>query len=365
MSQDAFPPVCDAPSEEGSCRNQEGSSSERSIFLSTKTLTAISAIALVVAACGSSSATAETPATTPAPVSATEAASSAGPSTTSSPSTTATDVAGFPVTVETANGSVTIPARPEHIVSLSPTSTEVLFAIGAGEQVVAVDNQSNYPSEAPATDLTGFDPNLEAIAGYGTDLVILMYDPGEVVAGFEALGIPVVMHPAAWTLDEAYAQIEQVGAATGHVAEATELVESMRSEIAEIAGTTDGDGATYYHELSPDYYTVTAATFVGTLYEMLGLANIADGADPDGYGYPQLSPEHILAENPTLIFLADTKCCGQDSEAVAGRPGWDLLTAVQSRAISELDDDIASRWGPRVVDFFEAIAVAVDGQQNG
>lgn len=363
MSQDAFPPVCDTPSEEGLCRNQEGSSSERSIRLSTRTLTAIAAIALVVAACGSSSATAETAATTSAPVSATAGSPSASVPATSSPS--ATGAAGFPVTVETANGSVTIPARPEHIVSLSPTSTEVLFAIGAGEQVVAVDNQSNYPSEAPATDLTGFDPNLEAIAGYEADLVILMYDPGEVVAGFEALGIPVVMHPAAWTLDEAYAQIEQVGAATGHVAEATELVESMRTEIAEIAGTTDGDGATYYHELSPDYYTVTSATFVGTLYEMLGLANIADGADPDGYGYPQLSPEHILAEDPSLILLADTKCCSQDRETVAVRPGWNVLTAVQNGAISELDDDIASRWGPRVVDLFEAIAVTVDGQQDG
>ena len=246
--------------------------------------------------------------------------------------------------------------------SLSPTSTEVLFAIGAGGQVVAVDDQSNYPAKAPTTDLTGFEPNLEAIAGYDADLVILMYDPGDVVAGLEALGIPVIVHQAAWTLEEAYAQIEQVGAATGHASDATELVESMRSSIAAVAGATDGGGATYYHELSPDYYTVTSATFVGSLYEMLGLTNIADGADPDGYGYPQLSPEHILAEDPSLIFLADTKCCGQDRETIAERPGWDVLSAVQAGAIAELDDDVASRWGPRVVDLFGAIAEAVDGQ---
>lgn len=329
--------------------------------MSPRIQVAIAAFALVVAGCGSSSATAETPATT-----TTVAAGTQSTTTTSeppsSPSTTRAEPTGFPVTVETANGPITIESRPEHIVSLSPTSTEVLFAIGAGGQVVAVDDQSNYPAKAPTTDLTGFEPNLEAIAGYDADLVILMYDPGDVVAGLEALGIPVIVHQAAWTLEEAYAQIEQVGAATGHASDATELVESMRSSIAAVAGATDGGGATYYHELSPDYYTVTSATFVGSLYEMLGLTNIADGADPDGYGYPQLSPEHILAEDPSLIFLADTKCCGQDRETIAERPGWDVLSAVQAGAIAELDDDVASRWGPRVVDLFGAIAEAVDGQ---
>ncbi|MGB5432222.1 MAG: ABC transporter substrate-binding protein [Acidimicrobiia bacterium] len=331
--------------------------------MSPQNLAAIAAVALVVAACGSSSATADTSATTTVPASTTQL-----PTTTSEPpsssSTGSAETAGFPVTIQAANGPVTIAAQPEHIVSLSPTSTEVLFAIGAGGQVAAVDDQSNYPEEAPTTDLTGFEPNLEAIAGYEADLVILMYDPGEVVAGLETLGIPVIVHPAARTLEEAYAQIGQVGAATGHAEDATGLVESMKSDIAAIAGATDGTGATYYHELSPDYYTVTSATFVGTLYAMLGLANIADGADPDGYGYPQLSPEHILDEDPSLIFLADTKCCSQDRESIAQRPGWDVLSAVQAGAISELDDDIASRWGPRVVDLLEAIADAVDGQSD-
>jgi iron complex transport system substrate-binding protein len=359
--------VSDAPSEEGYRRIHERSSSERSILMSRRSMTLIAGLALVVSACGSSSATAEAPppaegrVATTAPVVTTQAATTASETPTS---TAAVDgeATAFPVTVETANGSVTIPARPEHIVSLSPTSTEVLFAVGAGEEVVAVDSQSNYPEEAPTTDLTGLEPNLEAIAGLDADLVVLMYDPGEVVAGLEALGIPVIVHPAAWTLEDAYAQIEQIGVATGNADRASELVESLRSDIAAIAGTTNGAGATYYHELSPDYYSVTSATFVGSLYEMLGLANIADGADPDGFGYPQLSAEHILAEDPSLIFLADTKCCDQDSETIAQRPGWDVLSAVRDGAITELDDDVASRWGPRVVDLFEAIAVAVDGR---
>jgi iron complex transport system substrate-binding protein len=172
------------------------------------------------------------------------------------------------------------------------------------------------------------------------------------------------MHPSAISLDDAYTQIEQIGAATGHLGAAAALVASMQAGIGDITTSTDGGGATYYHELSPDYYSVTSATFVGALYTMLGLENVADGADPDGYGYPQLSAEHILDQDPALIFLADTTCCGQEARTVAERPGWDALTAVQGGAIAELDDDIASRWGPRVVDFVEAIAEAVAVLQN-
>ncbi len=332
--------------------------------MARKTLTIFAAIALVAAACGSSSDTAEAPsttlgATTTVASTTTIAASSTTSSSTTTSSTTTPDSAGFPVTIDAPNGPVTIEKRPDHIVSLSPTSTEVLFAVGAGTQVVAVDNQSNYPTDAPMTDLTGFEPNLEAIAGYGADLVVLMYDPGDAIAGLEAIGIPVIMHPSAGTLNDAYTQIEQIGAATGHLGEAAALVASMQAGIADVTTSTDGGGSTYYHELSPDYYSVTSATFVGSLYDMIGLVNIADGADPDGYGYPQLSAEHILDQDPALIFLADTKCCGQDAGTVAERPGWDTLTAVQGGAIAELDDDIASRWGPRVVDFVEAIAEAV------
>lgn len=327
-------------------------------------LLTITAIALVAAACGSSSDTAGAPSTTLGTTTTVEVTTTVGTSSTTSPSTTTLSTTvpeetGFPVTIDAPNGPVTIETQPENVVSLSPTSTEVLFVVGAGPQVVAVDNQSNYPAEAPMTDLTGFEPNLEAIAAFGADLVVIMYDPGDVITGLEAIGIPVIMHPSALTLDDAYTQIEQLGAATGHLEDAVALVASMQAGIADVTTSTDGGGATYYHELSPDYYSVTSATFVGALYTMLGLSNIADGADPDGYGYPQLSAEHILDQDPALIFLADTKCCGQDAGTVAERPGWDSLTAVQGGAITGLDDDIASRWGPRVVDFVGAIAGAV------
>ncbi len=284
----------------------------------------------------------------------------AGCSATSSTTNPPGGPGGFPITIVTPSGPVTLDARPARIVSLSPTATETLFAIEAGGQVIAVDDQSSYPAEAPVTDLTGLEPNIEAIASLGADLVVMMFDPGEVVAALDAIGIPAIVHGSAADLDDAYAQIEQLGAATGNVAAAAALVGRMQADIDRILDEADAGGATYYHELDPVLYSATSATFAGALYGMLGLVNIADeAADPDGFGYPQLSPEYIVAEDPDFVFLADTRCCGQSSTTVADRPGWDTMTAVQRGNVVELDDDIVSRWGPRIVDFLESIADAV------
>jgi ABC-type Fe3+-hydroxamate transport system substrate-binding protein len=249
------------------------------------------------------------------------------------------------------------PAAAKRIVSMSPTATEMLFAIGAGPQVVAVDSNSNYPKEAPKTDLSAYQPNLEAIAGYKPDLVVYSDDPGELSAGLAKLGIPAMKQPAATGLDDTYAQIDQLGKATGHAAEAAKLTATMRAEIAKIvaAGRPERH-LTYYHELDKNLYSATSKTFIGQLYSLLGMENIADLADKDKSGYPQLSAEYVVKADPDLIFLADTKCCGQSAKTVAARDGWDQITAVKSGGVVELDDDVASRWGPRVVDFLKTIA---------
>jgi iron complex transport system substrate-binding protein len=272
-----------------------------------------------------------------------------------------TEGAAFPVTVDAANDEVTIERRPERIVSLSPTATEMLFAIGAGDQVEAVDDQSNYPPQAPTTDLSGYEPNVEAIAGYQPDLVVFSDDPADLGASLERLEIPAIQQPAAVTLDETYAQIEELGRATGNADGASDLVVSMRSDIQEIVESSPrpGQRLSYYYELDDTYFTATSETFIGATFGLLGLRNIADPADEDGSGYPQLSSEYIVDADPDLIFLADTKCCGVDAEAVAQRPGWDRITAVENDAIVELDDDVASRWGPRVVQLLEAAATEV------
>jgi iron complex transport system substrate-binding protein len=250
-------------------------------------------------------------------------------------------------------------APPHRIVSLSPTATESLFAIGAGKQVVAVDDQSDYPKRAPRTSLSGYTPNLEAIAGYRPDLVVLSGDANDVVAGLRKLGIRVLLQPAAKNLAESYAELRQLGSVTGHSRSAKALVTRMQKAIAKAVESTPKRPLSVYHELTPDFYSATSRTFIGRIYKLFGLKNIADAADSGGTGYPQLSGEYILSANPGLIVLADTRCCGQSAAAVAGRPGWSGVAAVRTRSVVAVDDSVASRWGPRVVTFVQAIGKAL------
>lgn len=268
------------------------------------------------------------------------------------------------VTVQAANGAVTVPAAPKRIVSLSPTHTETLFAIGAGSQVVAVSDYSNHPANAPRTKLSGFKPNAEAIIKYRPDLVVLSDDMDGIVKALEKVKVPVLLETAAANMDEAYDEINDLGQATGHTAEAKKLTGDMRAEIQQtVAAASKAKGLTYYHELDPQLHSVTSKTFVGQVYGLFGLRNVADKAGKAAGGYPQLSREHVLKQDPDLIFLADTKCCGQGGAALAKRPGWSGLDAVKNENVVELDDDIASRWGPRLPQFVKAIGDAVQKVQ--
>lgn len=279
--------------------------------------------------------------------------------------TTSRDEAAFPVTIDAANGEVTIEREPTRIVSLSPTATEMLFAIGAGDQVVAADANSNYPANVPKRSLDAYEPNVEAIVGERPDLVVLSNDPGAVVDGLAAARVPALLLPAGETFDDTYEQLEQLGVATGHMADAAEVVADIRRAIRDVAADVRdaGKGLTYYHELDDSLYTVTSKTFIGQVYAQLGLENIADEADSTGSGYPQLSAEYIVQRDPDLVFLADTKCCQQSRATLAARPGFAELTAVESDQVVELDDDVASRWGPRVVDFLRVVAKSVERVQ--
>jgi iron complex transport system substrate-binding protein len=279
--------------------------------------------------------------------------------TTASPETTTTVSSGFPVAVTDANGEVTIESEPESIVSLSSTATEMLFAIDAGEQVVAVDEFSVFPEEAPITELSGFTPDLEAILEYEPDLVVVSYDPGDLVAGLSAVGIPSLLLPTAASLDDSYAQLEVLGAATGHVGEAAEVVAGMQVGIDEIlAATIVPPGISFYHEVDPTLYSASSTSFLGQVYSLLGMENIADEADPDGFGFPQLASEYVVSQDPDLIFLADSSM-GVTPESLAERPGWGEMTAVQGGAVAVLDEYLASNWGPRVVELLQSIADAV------
>ncbi|WP_149360997.1 ABC transporter substrate-binding protein [Lolliginicoccus suaedae] len=264
----------------------------------------------------------------------------------------------FPVTVD----GTTVESEPERIVSLSPAVTEMLFAIDAGDQVVAVDEYSNYPSDAPVTDLSGFSPNIEAIASYDPDLVIVSAYGDEIVPQLGALGITTFVAPDDPTvIDNVYEQITGLGTLTGNAPEARDLVERMRADLGKLIEDAPqrDEPLTYYIEIDDTYWTYTAGSLVGSLLEQLGLRNIADD---EASVSTQLSAEAIVAADPDVIFLMNSGF-GVDAEAVAARPGWGTITAVRDGAIFPLDADIASRWGPRTVDLVAEVARATDTLQ--
>ena len=265
--------------------------------------------------------------------------------------------AAFPVTVHAANGDVTITKRPTRVISLSPTATEDLFALGAGRQVIAVDEDSDYPKQAPRTKLSGFTPNAEAVAGYNPDLVVVSNDGG-IVAQLQKLGIPVLLEPAADTIAQAYDQIRQLGIATGQSGGATKVVRAMQRKLTTLIRSVPKSRRhlRVFHELSPDFYSATSATFIGRVYKLFGFSNIADGADNTNTDYPQLSAEYVVSADPQIVVLADSVCCGTTAATVAARPGWSELAAVKQHRVVAVDDSIASRWGPRLVNFAAAVA---------
>jgi iron complex transport system substrate-binding protein len=263
----------------------------------------------------------------------------------------------YPVTIHAANGDVVIKSRPTRIISLSPTATEDLFAVGAGSQVVAVDQDSDYPKGVPTTSLSGYTPNAEAIASYNPDLVVVSNDAG-IVSQLQKVGITVLLEPAADNLAQAYDEIRQLGAATGHTDAATSLVRSIEARITKLIRSVPrvSRHLRVFHELSPDLYSATSSTFIGRIYKLFGFRNIADGADPTHSGYPKLSAEYVLEQNPDIVVLSDSVCCGQTAKTVAGRPGWQNVSAVKKGRVIAVNDSIASRWGPRVVDFVRFVA---------
>jgi iron complex transport system substrate-binding protein len=253
--------------------------------------------------------------------------------------------------------------RPSRIVSLSPSATETLFAIGAGDQVIAVDEESDHPRGVPRTDLSSYQPNVEAIVGYEPDLVVLPASvPRDVPAGLRKVGLPVIAQPAPANLDDAYAQMRELGRVTGHAEAGRQLAERTQEKVERlIAAAPPGGRLDFFHELDPDLYSTGTRSFIGRIYQQLGLENVADpAARRAGTPYPQLSSEAVVAADPDLIVLADTECCGQSPAKVMRRPGWQRVAAVEAGAVVAIDDDIASRWGPRIPVF---VAKAVEAMQ--
>jgi iron complex transport system substrate-binding protein len=280
-----------------------------------------------------------------------------------SPVNAASTATKYPLIVSSGGYSTTITKKPTRIISLSPSATESLFEIGAGKQVLAVDSLSNFPKSAPITQLSAFEPNVEAIAALKPDLVVLSVDAMKslvVKEALEKLKIPVLMEKAPETLAQAYKEIEVLGAVTDRTAEAKKVTFKMASLIKSIINRTKKSvKITFFHELDNTLYSVTSDTFIGKVYQDFGLINIADkAAGADSYGYPQLSAEYLLKADPDVIFLADAEY-GESAATVKARAGWSGITAVTKLNVFALPNDIPSRWGPRLVDFYRYVAACL------
>ena len=275
--------------------------------------------------------------------------------------------ATFPVTVSGANGAITIASRPTRIVSLSASATTMLYAIGAGHQVIAVDKYSTYPAHTPLTSLTGFETDPEVYVPYRPDLLILAQDEtGKLVSQLAELKIPTLILPPATSVADTYGQIDTLGRATGHVAAAAREDASVRNQLAAIIKSVGprAKGLTFFQEVDPTLYTATSHTFIGSLYKSLGMVNIADPAIATGNQYPQLSPEALVAASPDYVFLADGTCCGQNAVSFARRPGFSTIRAIRDHHVFVVPEDIASEWGPRIVQFLQIVARDVTGHSS-
>jgi iron complex transport system substrate-binding protein len=282
---------------------------------------------------------------------------------TTAPATTAPPSdAGFPVIVVDPTGSMTIFERPQRIVSLSATHTEMLYAIGAGDQIAATDLTSDFPPEARDTPkVDSFAFNLEQVLALQPDLVIVAFDFSGEVEALEGAGVNALLLPPAGDVAEMLLQLNLIGTATGNAPAARGEADRLRTAIDGLIDVYRTDEAlTFYHEVDSTLFSVNSATLLGGIYESFGLVNIADAApDEFGSGFPQLSAEFILESDPDIIFLGDSGF-GVTAESLGERPGWNSLSAVRDGRVFEVDTDIAGRWGPRTDVLVRQIADALD-----
>ena len=265
------------------------------------------------------------------------------------------DASAFPAEVTDGSGrSLTIEAAPQAIASLSAGHTEVLFTIGAADAMTAVDNTSDCPDAAASLEqIDAFNPSVESIVALQADLIVLFFDPGDLVQSLENLGLDVLMMPSPTTVEGVYDQIEILGDATGHRGEAATLIAAMRVAVSAVTNGLEGlDGPTFFHELDNTYFTAGPGSFIADLYDQLGAENIAEST---GQPFPQMSAEAIIAADPQVIILADEDA-GESADTVAARPGWGAIAAVQDGRVHVISPDIVSRPGPRLVEALETLA---------
>jgi iron complex transport system substrate-binding protein len=288
----------------------------------------------------------------------TPASSSSTPAAVSTPVASAAP-APSPITVrDDAGRIVTLAAPPKRIVSASPSTTELAFAVGLGDEVVAVDKFSNFPPEAASRTSIGSytEPDLETVLGADPDLVLATdVHVAALVPALDRQGIPTLVLSAK-NIEGVLLNLLVLGRVSGNEAEAEGVVADLRTRIAAVETRVAGsDPVSVFYELDPTLFTTGPGTFIDDVIRRAGGRNIAAAATEP---YPQLSAEDVIAADPAVILLAD-EAAGVTPEAVATRSGWTKLSAVKSGRIVVIDPDIGSRPGPRVVDALELIAATL------
>ena len=258
--------------------------------------------------------------------------------------------------------SIVLAGPAQRIVSLAPSNTEILYAIGAGDQVVGRDEFSDYPAEAkdlPSVGGSMGEYDFEAIAALEPDLVLAtaINTPNQVKA-LEELGITVYMLPNPDDLDGLYANLTTVGQLTGHETETQVLVDSLKARVQvvlEKVAISSYLPAVFYELDGTDPakpWTAGPDTFMSKWISLAGGRNVGDEMDSS---WAQISQEALIVANPEIILLGDA-AYGMTPEQVAARPGWDAIAAVESGKILVFDDNLISRPGPRLVDALETLA---------
>jgi iron complex transport system substrate-binding protein len=316
---------------------------------------------VLLAGCAPQTAAAPAPVATEAP--ATEVPATEAPAT-QAPATQAPTEPAVETTLTVTDGlgrEVTLNGLPQRIVSLAPSNTEILFAIGAGDQVVGRDQLSDFPEAAKSVSDIGstFDAlNTELIVSINPDLVLAAeINTPEQVKQLEDLGLTVYYLKNPLTLEEMYGNLELVAQLTGHAEEAAALIESLKARVAavdeKIAPISSRPGVFYELDATDPSkpYTAGKGTFITQLIDRAGGYNIASDLE----GYPQMSLEQVVAADPAFIILGDARY-GVSPESIAQRPGWENLSAVKNGQVLPFNDDLVSRPGPRLVDALEELA---------
>jgi len=250
----------------------------------------------------------------------------------------------------------------QRVVSLSTTHTEIIQTLGGENLLVGIDSFSE--SELPIEKIDAFTVTADELVNLNPDLVIVAFDFNGIIDGLEALNLNYVLLPPARNFDEVYTQIMEIGNLINKSEESIDLVSEMENDVAEIIENFSAQNVKVFHEIGYTYgiYTVNENSFIGEIYNLLGVDNIANfKEDPFGSGYPEFSEKEILMANPNLIIVGHSDYLNKD---LSTRVGWEEITAIQSGNLFFLDENLANNWGTNTVDLLNTLSEVTQSQED-